>query len=229
MSGGNTGYDSIVDPSNRRLRQVNMEWAQCPSDSSDFTRDPNWAQTSYSGSLGSQAAVSADPNCNMWYTRGVHYEDIPWNADHGNTWRKEDLSGIFSRVGTDGKTSFANIVDGTSNVIMVGEILSFCHDHTAGMWNYNGMGNAHASTSAPINTMTTCATSQLDAQRRGYPFPQCFTKSNWNFSWGFRSQHPGGAQFLFADGSVHFIGQTVNYQTYQYLGGRQDGNPVGQY
>ncbi len=62
--------------------------------------------------------------------------------------------------------------------------------------------------------MTTCARSQLDAEQRGYFNPQCFSKDNWNYSLGFRSQHDAGAQFVFADGSVHFVPQTVNYNTY---------------
>jgi prepilin-type processing-associated H-X9-DG protein len=74
--------------------------------------------------------------------------------------------------------------------------------------------------------MTTCATSQTDAQARGYPFPQCWNKNNWNLSWGFRSNHPGGAQFLFVDGSVQFLPETIDYMTYQYLGGRKDSHPV---
>jgi hypothetical protein len=34
---------------------------------------------------------------------------------------------------------------------------------------------------------------------------------------------------VFGDGSVHFISQTVNYATYQRLGGRRDGLPIGDY
>jgi prepilin-type processing-associated H-X9-DG protein len=33
----------------------------------------------------------------------------------------------------------------------------------------------------------------------------------------FRSDHPGGASFLFADGSVHFFGEDINMLTYQRL------------
>jgi len=38
--------------------------------------------------------------------------------------------------------------------------------------------------------------------------------------WGFRSLHPGGAHFLFGDGSVKFIKESVNATTYQALGTR---------
>lgn len=226
----NVGWDSIVDASGRLLRQTVVPYAHCPSDEVDpLGLDTNWAQTSYCGSLGSQATASADGNCNQYYTRGVHYEALPWNADHGNTWRKQDISGMFSRMGLEGKMAFSSVLDGTSQVILIGEILPACHDHTGGMWHYNGMGNAHASTSVPINSLTTCATDQADATNRRYPYPQCFAKSNWNHSWGFRSRHSAGAQFVLVDGSVQFLTKTINYQTYQYLGGRADGKPVGNF
>ena len=49
------------------------------------------------------------------------------------------------------------------------------------------------------------------------------TKRNWNISWGFKSNHTGGANFVFADGSVHFIEQNIDHRTYQALGCRNDG------
>jgi prepilin-type processing-associated H-X9-DG protein len=128
---------------------------------------------------------------------------------------------MFGRLGIN--IGMRDVLDGTSNVFLVGEILPRCHDHGAGWWHYNGMGNAHASTSAPLNEFTTC---------EGYknpPVPACTAMSNWNFSWGFKSNHPGGANFLLVDGSVQYLSQNVDYQTYQRLGGRQDGLPLGQY
>ena len=42
--------------------------------------------------------------------------------------------------------------------------------------------------------------------------------------------HAGdGAQFVFADGSVHFLSASIEWITYQNLGDRKDGQPLGKY
>jgi prepilin-type processing-associated H-X9-DG protein len=43
------------------------------------------------------------------------------------------------------------------------------------------------------------------------------TTGGTHFSSNFRSDHPGGANFLFADGSVHFLNETIDMLTYQQL------------
>jgi prepilin-type N-terminal cleavage/methylation domain-containing protein/prepilin-type processing-associated H-X9-DG protein len=207
--------DGVPNSANRaRLKQV--PYARCPSDAGVGNAD--WATASYGGSLGSQRTPSNDSgNCHIYITPGVHYDADRGAWDHGNTLLANQISGMFGRLGPN--IGMRDVTDGTSNTIQVGEILSNCHDHSNGWWDYNGMGNAHASTSVPINEMTTC----LGSNKINYPL--CTNPNNWNLSWGFRSQHPGGAQFLLVDGSVRFIPESVDYQTYQRLGGRADGKP----
>jgi prepilin-type processing-associated H-X9-DG protein len=43
---------------------------------------------------------------------------------------------------------------------------------------------------------------------------------------GFGSNHPGGANFAFGDGSVRFLKNSINPQVYRYLGNRADGEIV---
>ena len=45
----------------------------------------------------------------------------------------------------------------------------------------------------------------------------------------FWSMHPGGANFLFGDGSVHFLSSGINPNTYQALGTIAGGEVVGDY
>ena len=42
-----------------------------------------------------------------------------------------------------------------------------------------------------------------------------------------RSHHPGGAQVALADGSVRFISETIELNTWHYLGSRSDAQPLG--
>jgi prepilin-type processing-associated H-X9-DG protein len=40
---------------------------------------------------------------------------------------------------------------------------------------------------------------------------------------GFKSLHPGGANFLLGDGAVLFLTQNIDHNNYQALGGKSDG------
>ena len=87
------------------------------------------------------------------------------------------------------------------------------------MWEWNSGANG---TTIPIN----------------YPSGQSCTlpNSGWGGSnWGsrcayanvgFKSYHAGGANFLFVDGSVHFLKQTINIFTYCALGSRAAGEVI---
>ncbi|HEY3963965.1 MAG TPA: DUF1559 domain-containing protein [Planctomycetaceae bacterium] len=196
--------------------------AMCPSDGKVVPGLVNgtwngWSIANYDGSVGSEVFANNGPAST--YVTGVQI----------NTWGDgtdpSQVSGMGSRGGPT--IGIRDVLDGTSNVILMGEVLPSCHDHAGngGLWRENGQ-SFHAGTAAAINDYTGCQWA-LPSQIQ---FPTCANNVQcWNITWAFKSMHVGGAQFLFVDGSVHFISQNVNYLTYQYLGGRADGNVVGAY
>ena len=204
--------------------QPKLPYGRCPSD--DY--DPTAAVCNYVGSLGPQCAIGpCGFNPYQKYCKPLYsglgdwgYDNVgtdqPDNSEwynHGNSTNGADIKGLFNRLGAN--ITFSSVTDGLSNTIAVGESLPKHHDHLAQniWWHYNG-GNSHCSTIVPINQKS-------DGNNCSDPVrPQ---NNNWNVSWGFKSNHAGGANFLFGDGSVRFIPQSIDHRTYQLLGCKNDG------
>ncbi len=111
--------------------------------------------------------------------------------------------GMFGRYGISFR--FEDVTDGLSNTIMAGETLP---EHCE--WNGAYASNFPVSgTSIPINVMekgTGCG--------------------NWYRTCGYKSKHPGGANFLLGDGSVRFFAESIDYRLYNEMGTRAGGEPV---
>jgi prepilin-type processing-associated H-X9-DG protein/prepilin-type N-terminal cleavage/methylation domain-containing protein len=218
------------------LPATKLPYSRCPSDDGDPTpwngvaSGPGFGH-SYVGSLGPQCAIGPcgdDPfqkycqpeNDAYLKTQGYGYT---WSPDHGNDWSANGIRGVFNRLGA--KMRFpASMPDGTSNTIMIGETLSMLHDHMSwGGWYHANGGVAHATTLPPINFKIGPQGGWCQANATT---GQINTAHNWNYSWGFRSRHSGGANFAFCDGSVQFISDTIEPRTYNHLGCRNDGKSV---
>jgi prepilin-type N-terminal cleavage/methylation domain-containing protein/prepilin-type processing-associated H-X9-DG protein len=213
--GPDTGRN--ISSSAGAVAQPRLPYLRCPSDGFNTDR----VMSNYVGSLGPQCAIGPcgfDPNqqyCNGG-TFGWGYGISP---DHGNSTSSGDIRGLFNRLGAK-MTLVGSIPDGTSNTIAVGESLPETHDHLQQntWWNYNH-GAAHCTTIIPINYKFT--------QPYGWGSGPCENRiDNWNISWGFKSNHTNGTNFVFGDGSVRFITQSIDHGTYQKLGCRNDGQPV---
>jgi prepilin-type N-terminal cleavage/methylation domain-containing protein/prepilin-type processing-associated H-X9-DG protein len=213
-----------------------------------LVRPGNVAVTNYAGSLGSQLMESwagcfnirrvvGDPPANYdtngdgedWFNQ--NYLAGPANACRtspacrarsGSNVRSDcpiaaTLSGVFARSTWAAKLK--QIKDGTSKTIAMGEILP---RSSAFQW-INGWTLSEGlwfATTAPINHPT-------DPDTLPFPRPP---GGNWekdfNTAMGFKSRHPGGANFVFCDGGARFLVETINYTTYQQLGARADGEAV---
>jgi prepilin-type processing-associated H-X9-DG protein len=153
------------------------------------------------------------------------------SVNWGSTSLASGLRGMFGRGdGNPGGPAIriADTTDGTSNTILIGETLvgqnEFQRWGNAWGWaGYNSIsqGQTIQPINYPIRTETYGLTTYTNCQAN---CPQGVENCiwNWHITWGFKSNHSGGAMFVFADGSVHFLSQSIDHRTYQYLGCRDD-------
>jgi prepilin-type N-terminal cleavage/methylation domain-containing protein/prepilin-type processing-associated H-X9-DG protein len=128
------------------------------------------------------------------------------------------------------RVTFASITDGTSNTLLAGEShhtlkgYTFTSGPNAGQartgdttWNYGHVYFSYTYTNTPMNTHQV-ATWPYDPARVGE-----------DGKYAFRSASTGGVNFVFCDGSVKFLRQSMAMATYQALGSRAGGEVVGDY
>jgi prepilin-type processing-associated H-X9-DG protein len=206
------------------IRSIPLRVLRCPSDTyPSVSNDPTkidghpvgpHAVTNYAPSIGAQATFSWLDAC----PEPVGNEFGNGDDLHKFTYLSEATSGLFSRIIF--AASMRQILDGTSKTIAMGEVLPDCNYELIrfGWWDSQIY---YVGTAPPINYDSCTPTEPAWPTRN-----TCAQFFNWNTSAGFKSRHPGGAQFVFADGAVHFIDENIDYHNYQRLGDRRDGEPI---
>jgi prepilin-type N-terminal cleavage/methylation domain-containing protein/prepilin-type processing-associated H-X9-DG protein len=153
----------------------------------------------------------------------------------------------------------AAVTDGTSNTIFAGEFSTFINDPdnvfnswTRALWfGSNLLGTARAQCLAGTGPMINAPLMAGDEAAFGNGWQWLTGNTDyWLYfsspdvryagQYGFRSLHPGGANFLFGDGSVHFLKTTIdmgsptfnanginNCGVYRRLSTRAGGETVG--
>ena len=146
----------------------------------------------------------------------------------------------------------SNVTDGTSNTFLFGEMSRFKNEpanstfyfsNFVGRWAnpyFAAAGvritggafvvpklNSPADTTGNIinacfNGNTIQPPDWVNPVKNAAGLPSCMILGQW----GFRSFHPGGGNFAFADGSVKFIKDSVSYQAYRGLGSRAGGEVI---
>jgi prepilin-type N-terminal cleavage/methylation domain-containing protein/prepilin-type processing-associated H-X9-DG protein len=227
---------------NFNLVATQLKLLYCPSNRSEGVIDlqflvpyagfalPNPASTDYIFSKGANAAI-----CRV--------DQIPL-----------PFRGVFD---INSRTRIADIRDGTSNTLAMGEgaggnprfgIRQFYYDTEPAPITFPGQPTLidQAWASGPLETTVLHSTGFIDgtgmgitALRGGFdpPFDEpmnrplilpaveyrqgCTNSSTqpgkYDTVSGFRSLHPGGCNFLFCDGSVHFIQESIDAATYRAL------------
>jgi len=117
-----------------------------------------------------------------------------------SAYKTKECSGTFWRHSHLAPVKLASFTDGTSNTTIVGEILPEFDSFK--VW---ALGNGtFASTHAPLNW---------------FPEPN-EPWTGWPNQVSFRSRHPGGAYFLWGDGHVALMSESVDRDTYRALSTR---------
>ena len=121
------------------------------------------------------------------------------------------------------KISVGKVLDGTSKTLHVGEShWSDPVENRPGCFN-NMQWMASYCVSTTVWGINTDYVSMLGFTRQQHLLNNFLTGCN------FRSLHPGGAHFLFADGSVTFLFDDISDTLLANLGDRKDGRVDGQY
>jgi prepilin-type N-terminal cleavage/methylation domain-containing protein len=129
------------------------------------------------------------------------------------TWNYTDnpgaAPGIFAQGGLV-STRIRDIIDGTSNTIMLGE-------HRGELCIYQGIfsGNFGGTTTGlKINSTLIQPTN---------------ASSSYPTNHGMSSYHVGGAHAVMGDGAVRFLSNNIDFPTFNYLGGKSEGAVVNDF
>ncbi len=194
-------YNPLVDSlssQNQVVRETSIPTYNCPS-------DINIGQllTPESGTCCSRVYATSSYRGVSGRSAGAAYWD---DANHFGATNPQD-KGVFPALAQRGRPMrFADIIDGTSNTLAIGEGQTKTRPTRGTFW-------AHTYTSYALGSITV-----------GYPVPSfgitdyelCrTTAANLGVSDNackrfFGSQHPGGVQFARVDGSVSFISSTID-------------------
>lgn len=195
----------IRKPQTQPFTKVALAPYRCPSTALPRFDNDGYGASSYVGNMGNEVVLIAAWACGS--PAAALQNGVLINS----------ASNTQTRV-----TDMAAILDGTSNTILVGEIGESANvrprvinNGMFPLWaggNNNG-GCTRLGGHLRVVDVNTFINRKFPATGFGNP-----DLSDYSFG----SYHPGGAQFVFVDGSVRFIPQTVNTAVYRALGGRDD-------
>jgi len=221
------------------MRPSSGPWGNYPNGNSPKNPFTGQAETrtpisNYAGSFGDNYAIGALTNVQNPWESPFPYGSvltpgqgkIGWAGFWGTAWDDQianrgpgALRGYFCyRIAQVPKVTVASVTDGTSNTIMLGEVIP-AQTADSNFWDHNG---ACFGTTVPIN-WTTLRPVCSDGATFGSADFQCRYAYS---SKGAKSKHPGGANFCFGDGSVRFLKNSISLQTYCAIGSRNGGEVV---
>lgn len=219
------------------LMQTPMPLLNCPSDdkaSELSTNQFGWASpqcpvtvTSYKGVLGDSWVNQAHHDFNNGdfndpaarFPSGAHAKNANGQPVALTALSRRDrdchpgtrCNGLFYRHTWLAPVTLRRVTDGTSKTLMLGEDLPEYDLHSTAFYSNGDWSTCNF----PIN------------HRNNEP-ADLIAFNEWFELQGFRSRHPGGAQFAYADGSVVFISESIGNELYRTSCTRDGGEVVNE-
>ena len=192
---------NLQDPQCQQVMEFEWTALYCPSDNSSrglSTQQYQWGQG------GNKATWSNFKGVALTNYKGVIGDpkmSDQWGGSEDRHYTSPNV-GMFWRYSYMDPVTFDQITDGLSNTFMVGEDVPMHNHHSVWAYSNGDWSSCHA----PLNYM-----------------PDPPRPDDWWDVIGFRSLHPGGAHFCMADGSVHFVEETIDYDLYRGFSTRAGG------
>ncbi|MDD3590457.1 MAG: DUF1559 domain-containing protein [Thermoguttaceae bacterium] len=218
-----SGVNSAKDSNGKWVAENKIQTFSCPSDG--FANSPQSMSTAQGWPVvyASNYAASAGPT--RW--GGLSQPACPSSVTWYNNYTSQYTDLIAQPAGPFGiqcvQFDFGEILDGLSSTIFYGEMRPECTGFAWSGWVFSDP-DGFMYTSIPINHLSKEQTEY--GGTTGNHDQSCTSRFSWAAAYGFKSCHSGGANFLMGDGSVHFISDTIDMKTYQYLGDRRDRQTV---
>jgi hypothetical protein len=150
------------------------------------------------------------PPTGSWYGPGGNYAHGP--TDYAGSSSDRPGAIVHNAPNKRDNIAFSHILDGTSNVMLVGEKRM----DKQNLNNYQSDDNEGYSSGWDHDVVRR---TQIE------PRPDTNNGSGWGEE-RFGGSHPGGFQAAACDGSVRFISYTIDLATFQRYGERADGNAI---
>lgn len=196
----------------RDIVTTQFPFLTCPSDASAVPSEEQWywpgipvGTTSYKGVIGD--SVMTDGNARGVDSPGSVSSSFATFGSLPDCHNTQECNGLLFRNSYLNPVRLQSVTDGLSNTFLIGEGVVSQDFHSAALFSDGDF----ATCGVPLNHFLI-----------GLPVEE-IKVNQWFDMRGFRSLHPGGAQFVMGDGSVHFIQESIDGAAYTALATRDGG------